>query len=573
MECKIKCLKKVGDDIIELTSGDLINEVDLFTVIIESNEQLTDSVLLLTDIPIDLIEFHVQNQQNSTFLYRLSDTSVKNYFINQNFEDVFDLFKNTSKSEFGYISFYKLFLNYPIGRCELKIFNDELGTSIDLMFLNITSSKIEDEEFTLLVKYIEEKGNNIWSQYSLIKHEALSSNYEDRTDWLIIFCKAFLEDLQSKYLSHFEHDKITTLQSRQNISLYNDDIEINEESIIWLSHNLDTLLLTDARNADRIIINKKNYLPYEISGNEYYNSTDNPENRLLHGFLNEIQYFFIDLLEALNIQVKDTNPIIFEDLIFFYASKRKISQIKGMITNIINLKDYFNSIIPVSIETTDFLNSNRIENKNHYYYVYKKFIEWSLNKSAEYNLKNNLFKGINRLDHLFERACLYKIIDDLTKLKYKIDIVNWSDEAIPSLIKFSKGNKENYLYFQSLPPNLVTTKRGSNNLQPDFILELHDKSIIIVDAKYKKETNISKFDIPELTLKYLHGLGNIEGRWNNFVGLLVLFPSKYSTKSYYHKHNYSLEGRTPVKPFIGSIGISFQKEENSFSDILSLLMD
>ncbi len=53
---------------------------------------------------------------------------------------------------------------------------------------------------------------------------------------------------------------------------------------------------------------------------------------------------------------------------------------QDIIENIIEVKFYLDRYIPVTNETLDFINTNKIESKEHYNFVYKKLIEWLLYK-------------------------------------------------------------------------------------------------------------------------------------------------------------------------------------------------
>ena len=136
----------------------------------------------------------------------------------------------------------------------------------------------------------------------------------------------------------------------------------------------------------------------------------------------------------------------------------------------------------------------------------------------------------------------------------------------------TKGGVVHYLYFELIPERLITIKKGSGKLKPDFFIELENGSYIIIDAKYKKSNNIIKYDYQDLVLKYLHGIGFNDGGFFNPMGLYVLFPGLRNEIDFYQKKEYDLFSRNPAFPSIGIIGLNFENDSALLNESIKKLL-
>lgn len=574
MQCRLICLKHDNKDGCSiLGSSGLIDEVDSFSVLVESERELGNHLVLITDIPLRLEKV---GYSGGNYWYTVNESSVRSYFESQNFDKSFDLY--CSKHYVDNVIqlnllFYKIFINYPIGRCEIKVIDEEAEEQLAVFNINVTSSKIENSEFASLIGYIEDKGSHIWAKYSLIMHQAISSSKDDKLEWLIMFCRDFIQEFNTKYLLGFTYDKIKTLISQFVVHEYKDHTNVSEESMFWIMQNLDQLVPTVSYDTNKILINNRQFVAKEILSSDLCESTDNSENRLVHGFVSELIFFLNEIRDRFKEAINLCQLQLFSEFVEFYSFKMKVKSIDEMLMAFEKIKLVLNQEIPVKSETVEVSSLNKVESKEHYYFVYQKLLEWFLFRTGDYAITSSYFKGIDRLDHLFERACFYKIVDALETLGYKIEILEGAAGHCPRKIRFSQGYVTNYLYYQAIPDELVTTKKGSFNLLPDFIIKLQNQNYLIIDAKYKKEKNISRFDLSELVIKYLHGIGPKSGGRFKSIALLVLFPDKESSQKLFHKDRFSPYGDTVVKPVIGNIGVNFEEKSVALETILKRIFE
>ena len=568
------CLKKVHNQkYVELIPFDLIDEIDNFSICIESDVELFDFTVLITDIPIGL---SLIVKKDNKFWYQLNIDDLKKYFEIQGFENTFekyylsfDTFEILNKK----IGFTKLFINYPIGICDINLYdNKSEKTALSISF-NIISSKIDENEFASLVSYVEDKGSAIWSKYSLLKHTAEKLENQNKIEWLLNLCESFTKELLSKYLILFDIDNIKIIKSSEEVLSYSSDVNISEDSLFWLANNLDVLQATVSFDTNKILINNRLFTPTEILASEYEESTDVNENQLMHGFISELKLFLIKHKLELESKSRKKENIKFVDLIELYSNIRNLNRIQSISKDLDEIKYYFEKYIPVTSETLEFLNTNKIESKEHYNFVYEHLIEWLLYKDALFSMEKRYFKGLNRMDKLFERACFFKLFDTFSKLEYDSEIIERDVEDFPVKVKFTKNGVVHYLNFEMIPDSLVTVKKHSKGLKPDFIIELENNRFIIIDAKYKKQNNIFKYDLADLSIKYLHGIGNKNGGSFNSLGLFVLYPDVNAKIEFYHKKEYNLFSENPVFPSIGSIPLNFKKESASLNLCIQKLLE
>lgn len=568
--CILYCFKNNPNQTFQLNQGDDIDETDNFSFYVESDSEFGDVRIDITDIPFKLKRL---TEIKHKYIYVLDYESLQDYFQSQKFR-----IDNYSKEIYcpslqQKLLFYKLFINYPIGRCDILLIDNSTEKTIQSSSLNIISTKINEIEFDSLVKYIESKSTKIWTKHSLLKQTASPSNNDDKVEWLLTFCESFVNDLKKEHLHAFSFDKIKIIKQKNEIVNYTSDVSTSDESLFWLINNLDTLYPTTSSDFNKIVINNRLFSPLEILSNELEENTDTIENHTIHGFITELKLFLNQIKDSFEVAIENCSKITFDGRLNFYSYKRSLKRLNDINENLIEIKYYLDQYIPVTTETLDFLNTNKIESKEHYSFVFDKLIEWLLNKNATYSKDKKLFKGINRMDQLFEKACFYKLIDSFKKLEYEAEEISQNDDGFPNKIKLIKKGINHYIYFETIPNNLITVRNNSGMLKPDFFIELENGKFIIIDAKYKKLETIKKYDYPDLTLKYLHGIGNKTGSYFNPLALFVLYPGIEDYIEFYQKDEFNLYGNNPIYPSIGSIGLNFEEESRLLNSSIQKLVE
>jgi hypothetical protein len=127
--------------------------------------------------------------------------------------------------------------------------------------------------------------------------------------------------------------------------------------------------------------------------------------------------------------------------------------------------------------------------------------------------------------------------------------------------------------------NGKVSKRSNNTIYsnrcPDFVINLKDKGRLlrsyIIDAKYTSDDKVFSHYIPELSLKYLHGLHPIGGDSKVIMGLMIINPSNDNNVRHFHNNMFDIFSENPVQPSIISKSIKPGDELTENSNFEKLL--
>lgn len=573
----IKCFKKEGRSNPQmLDNGSIVNETDNFLILIETRQEIVGVEtyrILLTDIPFKL-EFIRKNTGH--YIYGIGNQSLENYFRGEGFSLHIYSEKHIEIDDERY-TFYKLFINYPAGRCNISLIQeDHVDTIIASHEVQITSKKLQEGEFKNIVSYLYDKSASIWEGKSLLQNQAIDSSQINRELWRLHECERFENELTKEHLPFFSFDAITRIVKSNYLTHYSTDIDISDESLYWLTNNLDTLTPTVSHDVHKIKIRNRLFRPSEMFANRLSESTDVTENRFVKGFIKELIFFCAEIESSFFTKKSSVpHPRRFKEEIaylFYNRIEKKASKVKR---NLIKALHKLTSLIPTSTEINYVDDIQKIASKPHYYFIYQFYIGWVKHRNAQYKKESLPFLGIDRMDVLFERACYFKLVDAFNELGFHSKNIeeSYSEKRnLFQIIEFTKKDEVYTLHYEVMPSEVATVTSGGP-LRPDFIIKLTDNSYVIIDAKYKSLSNIKKYDLPELGLKYLHGLGLETGGKMNTIGLFTMYPSIDSEKDFYQSLQYDLFSPKRTLPSIGSIGTCFSNSNDELKNILEILLN
>lgn len=560
---------------IKLGSDITISENDYVFIEIRSNEPLNDdNYLWLSDFKFKVNFF---NFLESEYCYNIN----LNEFFNQ--EDIIK-FSNRFDIQSKSTLFYKIFLNY-YGECSVEFEGSPNKDQIlTLGKINVESHKIEN--INLLLEYLLEKNHFYWSSLSLTKIEASNlPNDQENIMWILKKIENSLKVITNEFIPHIK-DPIARLVPVYSVNTYNENSNVTEESILWLLENPNSLENTYLQDDNNLLILNRQYKINELLVQNLVNNTDVLENQVIHGFLNDLSNFVGTALQAVNRVLDNISSLNdFKSQLYVSYFTRLKETIKSLQFSLYYINNMVVEYIPVKRAHLSFTENIRFQSKPHYYEVYLEISKWISRKEAVYSI-DELFSGAKDIAKLYEVYCLFKIFDTLTEdLGYTLERsenpINQNDYLYelknlrqPSLnSNYIFTNKSNSikinLYYETLPPAITTVAKGiSRGYKPDFVLELHEEKFsskyIILDAKYKKINNIKAYDYQELTLKYLHGIGLVEGGYLPALGLFILNPIGDSGISYYQKNQYSNKNQNLVLPLIGRVEVSLTPKKTNY---------
>lgn len=554
-------------------NGIEIGENDYVYIELQSEKilDIDNSFIWLTDFKFRL---YYERELGGLYFYSLT---LYQFF---NFKEI-----NKFSAKFNFenqrIPFYKIFLNY-YGVCS---FEYENGTdACQLGTINIVSEKISDVQE--LFDYLFNKNFFYWNAISLTKLEAEDDKIDKKNIlWMLNLIRNFVSVFDAKFLPNI-HDTVNRLVPSYQISSYDNANSITEDSLLWLLQNTDHLKHSNSFEESFLIMNKR-YTVDEILSQSLLPDTNVHENQVIHGFLNDVFIFLTSTFSIIERKIRDfKDSFSFKAEIHKFYYKKVQSSIGKLQVDIQRIKGLVENNIPVKYEHLNIHAENRFSSKEHYFAVYEEIRKWIERDNAN-STPELLFIGTKDISKLYEIFCLFKIIDCLESLDYiKLSspsqqnkfspislLMETEEDYLKAIYKFQGTRNNLNLYYECLPENLSTVAADtSNEYRPDFVIEVIDGeqaiSYIILDAKYKKNSAIEKFDYEELCLKYLHGISCKHRKVFPVLGLFIINPIDRSGIQFYQKTNSITSGFNDF-PIIGQIESS--TKDKSASNLKLLL--
>jgi len=214
---------------------------------------------------------------------------------------------------------------------------------------------------------------------------------------------------------------------------------------------------------------------------------------------------------------------------------------------------------------------------DHYRRLYELIVRWQGERHVVRFATESHLLGLRSLDRLFEFYCLVRLLTELSAAGWSLDkeahdlTLRDRLDAMPlDQFRFRGPNGTSaVLYYEPRitptghPSGLVdVTHAGGGPFSywcPDFVIEVHrdeGMAFVILDAKYKSiRQETFRAELPELTFKYLHGIGRADGRAPALDAMLLLFAGQ-GDEQYYQNSTFDVYGRLPNRPVIGALPLT-----------------
>ncbi len=385
---------------------------------------------------------------------------------------------------------------------------------------------------------------------------------------------------------------ITKVQPTAKVLPFNKDLYLNHDSIKWLSMNLDELIPCSKYENYDVVLNKKFYKINKILVSHFIENTDIYENKVIHGFIKIILIKIDSILNEYNSKYTENTKSpningyfsLFSKISKFQydINKNLIQKLKKIKLELLQIDELISEKIPVSkvLINTPFF-TLKVKNNDNYKIIFKKMIELKKLGSPDWSLQEEL-NSIRDIPKLFEYYCLLltkisinnilnhnyspliqenfteKINDNYlsyTNMESSIDIFYepkiWSDKNIDSTIP-SLINSEAWIIDNNRisPRKNTYTGQKSRHRCPDIVIRLknsNSEKYIIIDAKYTNSFLSWKTYLPELAMKYIHGIHNKSGS-NSTLALIILNPDEKGFTRHYLDHDFTIYGENTVYP-------------------------
>ncbi|MFA8450602.1 MAG: hypothetical protein ACEPOW_07905 [Bacteroidales bacterium] len=477
----------------------------------------------------------------------------------------------------------RLFVNQVPTNIPVVIAYDQ--TVIEFPGFNIKTHKMDDPDLKLMIRELLHRG---------IFHsmrDSLSKIYISKEDWneklkinrFEVFKKK-LEDIHRK-LPLFKQFPITALKPEETYSNSLSDASLR--TIDWIVDNTHHLnKQTQFSRADRTFLMKNQYYSVdEILTEKLYNSTDTEENRIIHGFLDVLNHYFISMRNQIVESGTGQRMGFLSQQISDCIQEQEIASLHKLEARVNEIRTILHHIIPVNHKVYRFPEySNRFMQSSHYQSVFDLMVYFYHEIDVhEHEEDAPNFVGLQSVDRLFELFCFCRLCECLARvisrkkgyfIKYEGSTLINRNEKNPHSgeyrLSFGEVDSCVSIFYEAIPSEFCYTRDlifGSrkNRYLPDFLIRIPGESrnrYFIIDSKYKLYTKKSHIDLDfkDLIFKYMYGLRLREDPNRNIDGLMVLNYKKGITRSRFtsffsREYEKSITEPTPI---IGSFDLAVE---------------
>jgi len=491
---------------------------------------------------------------------------------------------------------YECFFHNYYGLAELYLgtrdsISDEIVLVQEFQPLEVLAKKITAERVEAMLSFLAAHDNEALAAFFRVTRIKAGFKEGDRAvNYLIDQLERNL-DLLSSEIPKILINPIAKLVPESKIVPVTDSSSIDETTLAWLSENTDSLFPDDNPETALLSYDGNLYGASKVLENHLVDEVDIYENQVLHGFTFTLLRAASDILTRLELPInartlnRETGYVSFFTQMARFSkliNQTKVDRCKKLVTRLHTIKRSLEDRLPVSVKVIGTPQFTRKARYNiHYQRIYHKIISWHRFGAPDWSVQEELF-SIQSVPKLFEYYVLFLTkhhLDnqlvrgnrlELTQqptLKQDEFIYRWGDLNV-SLVYEMKAwtpnhenahdasliNSEAWTYDKEKGYlNLRGSRSGLNsNRCPDVMLGVSDTNgkalYFVIDAKYTSNKKAFTHYLPELTMKYLHGIHEKATGLAPAKGLIIVNPSATCGTKHFHHNDYSMFGAKAVSP-------------------------
>lgn len=402
---------------------------------------------------------------------------------------------------------------------------------------------------------------------------------------------------------------------------------VDDKTVAWISDNLNECSETDNPYDSIFELDGIHYTSNKIQETCVDKKTDCYENQVVHGYAIQLKFAVRSILSSIR-DAKMVNPketpkgySSFFDQINKYSAiinRNKIDKCESLDARLATILARLRKYLPVARHSLAVPSLTPKAKVNHYYReIFFKMIELLRFGRPNWSATDELL-SITSISKLFEYYCLFLVrskmekafgqsnaplegartSDDLAKFEYSwkgltIDLLYepnyWADGHVKAVDAveinsegWSKSKVEKHRYSNLLADNFVKGKKGTRHKYsrrtPDLVIRIEnaerESKSIILDAKYTRNEKAFLEYLPDLTMKYIHGIHQKNTGLNNSVALMIINPTSdlRERTRHFHSDSYSIFGSCPVTPALLVSSLDFNTAENDESEFGKCIM-
>lgn len=376
----------------------------------------------------------------------------------------------------------------------------------------------------------------------------------------------------------------------------NESSSFDENSLAWLSENVDSLFEVDNLDAAILDWEGKLYSSHKVQETIVKKESDTYENQVVYGFVETLINSTNSILHKLSSSSRKTPKTQYysNDYVSFFSqinsfknklNKNKIETCHLLIERLHKIKSTLLAHLNISRSVMGLPRfTYKARDKVNYFVIFQNIAAWYRFGSPDWSTQEEL-SSIESIPKLFEYYCFFRIKHclELTGLRaYEDAIFSLNDDDIiytydykgaslklayepkfwvENHIKSGSGeyiNSEAWTVYKNKITQRGVHKQYSNRC-PDFVIEITKKGksvIFVLDSKYTYENKAFVNYLPELTMKYIHGITSKTDAMSPTVGLSIIYPSEGEKITSYHQDKYSIFSNTPTIPALMTTSVS-----------------
>ncbi|MFS8173566.1 hypothetical protein [Vreelandella titanicae] len=397
---------------------------------------------------------------------------------------------------------------------------------------------------------------------------------------------------------------LSALSSKLQVRPGSPGVDTSDQGMAWLTENLSVLQPADAPDSATLEYQGEFYIAEEIQTSVVYENKDIYENRILHGYIDNLLRFTNKLLLGYDKARASTSLNHYEGYVSFFSAmsqwiKEKnsvhIKRVQNIQHEIRVIQKMLSQKIPIrEIDLSLPRFTPKVRANRQYTILFRSIHDWYQGGYINWG-NQKLLLAISNIPKLFELYSVLltkkwcslncsEIIHDQNffwrgyinghsvKLHYEPefwmsghvkvtgDIVNTHNHNLHASVNDEKGKRRFHRY----------AKRS-----PDIVLEIEKKDgellLVVLDAKYTTQKLAFERDLPMCIVKYVHGLGS----WRNqhlVKAMIIVFPHKKGEYHDFHASPFDVNGITPQFPLLGVQGLNLSETSTDQNEYIHNLL-
>ncbi|NDL00354.1 DUF2357 domain-containing protein [Photorhabdus bodei] len=509
---------------------------------------------------------------------------------------------------------YETFFHNYFGIAEffLILEHDEKEKLVLFQKIDVLAKKINAERVNDMLSFLAKHNNDaLYSFFRVTRRNAGFKDGDTPADIFLEWMEKTIKNL-SQLIDAILFEPITKLTTKYQFIAPTESTNVDDQTLSWICDNIEELFETPQEQDAILEYNGKFYSSLKIRESSLCNDSDVYENQVLHGFITTLKLAVSGLLAGFETptQYQEKNNTYSEYVSFYNQIRKfqrkinhnKIKKCKEMLIYLNHIKRKLNKRIPVKRQLTGIPTlTMKVKNHKTYLSIFNKIISWYRFGSPDWSTQEELLslKSIPKLFEYYSLFYLKEILDKYFRYTtpfdsndgksffcYKINNTRITLHYEPKywMHKNKKSGEESLINSENWTINngkinIRNHFSKNSNRSPDFVITVENgvsRYHYILDAKYTTHKKGFTHYLPELTMKYLHGLHDISSKNKNILGLTVITPNISAIIKHYHTDSFNIFSDNPIEPSlnVGSISPGQEFQNNFiFEKMIGLIVD